>query len=120
MGLGIWGLGWYVALDNTSYYDSNGMIHDWWTDTNSPPFGFKLSAVTDGLSNTMMAVERVPSVDLYWGWWGWPTPYDTRAAARNQGWAFYYQSQTTPNYIFPVPPVVMHSVDKDWGSFHSP
>jgi hypothetical protein len=118
MGLGIWGLGWYVALDNPGYYDSNGMISDIYTmgqDT-----GFKITDATDGASNTMMVVERVPSVDLYWGWWGYPTPYDTRTAARNQGWAFYYQSGTTPNYTCPVPPTTMKGKEKDWCSFNAP
>src|SRR5439155_6942994 len=31
--------------------------------------GVKLSAVSDGLSNTVVAGERPPSTDLVFGWW---------------------------------------------------
>ena len=124
MGLGIWGLGWYVALDNPGYNNSEGMIADI-GGTGGQQFGYKITDAADGASNTMMVVERVPSRDLFWGWWGYPTGPDTRTAARYQttsgsGLAFYSSSGTTPSYTCPRPPTVMKATEKDWCSFNAP
>jgi prepilin-type N-terminal cleavage/methylation domain-containing protein len=128
MGLGTWGLGWYVAVDANTYFDGPtftglGMIADnWWTNywgTADQKVNYRLADTTDGLSNTLMVAERVPSVDLYWGWWGYPTPYDTRTAARSTS-PFYGSSGTNPNYTCPNPSTVMRSKMNDWCSFNAP
>jgi len=116
MGLGIWGLSWYVALDATAYEDSKGMIADYYGL--GAQFGYKITDAADGASNTLMVVERVPSVDLFWGWWGYPTGPDTRTIAR--GSPFYFSSQTTPNYTCPNPAIVIKSRVNDWCSFNAP
>ena len=111
-GLGIWGLGWYVALDAYGIHDNLGMIDDWY-------FGFRLTDVTDGLSNTLMAVERIPSPDLYWGWWGYPTGKDTRTPARDR-WPFYEFSNSPPPHACPVPAITMPGSVRDQCAFNAP
>src|SRR5205823_3708171 len=32
------------------------------------PVGLKITAITDGTSNTLLVGERPPSSDFYWGW----------------------------------------------------
>jgi prepilin-type N-terminal cleavage/methylation domain-containing protein len=118
MGLGSWGLGWYVAVDATNYEDSQGMIADYYGNSGQQN-GYKITDATDGASNTLMVVERVPSVDLFWGWWGYPTGPDTRTPARSQ-YPFYFSSGTTPNYTCPTPAVVQAPKVSDWCSFNAP
>ena len=49
------------ALVNDGIRGQNGMIY-----VNS---GVKMSAISDGTSNTLLVGERPPSNDLYYGWW---------------------------------------------------
>jgi prepilin-type N-terminal cleavage/methylation domain-containing protein/prepilin-type processing-associated H-X9-DG protein len=42
----------------------------------------KMTAITDGTSNTLMIGERPPSTDLGWGWWAF-TPFDTQMGTAN-------------------------------------
>jgi len=112
MGLGSWGLSWYVSISGNDYYDNKGMIVD-------DPVRVKLTDTIDGTANTIMVVERVPSVDLFWGWWGYPTSPDTRTPARSTS-LWYSQSQTTPNYTCPNPAVAQQSKKLDWCSFNAP
>jgi prepilin-type N-terminal cleavage/methylation domain-containing protein len=116
LGLGSWGLGWYVALDANVYGDALGLIGDIYTTPN----GIRLTDATDGLSNTMMVVERVPSVDLYWGWWAYPTYEDTRTPARNNNFMLYYSSGLNPNTSCPTPAVVMPGSQVNWCAFNAP
>jgi prepilin-type N-terminal cleavage/methylation domain-containing protein len=123
MGLGTWGLSWYVSISGNGYFDNLGMLVGSFTDD---PLRVKLTDTTDGLSNTIMVVERVPSVDLFWGWWGYPTSQDTRTPARasssapNGSFPFYSSSQTSPNYACPNPAVAQQSKVNDWCSFNAP
>ena len=89
-GFGVYGLTWYPAVDHAYAGDAQGMIgaYDIWNGTMYVPNGFKISDATDGTSNTMMLAERIPSVkgiyaDLFWGWWDFPTAWDTRVAGRD-------------------------------------
>ncbi|HVK10470.1 MAG TPA: DUF1559 domain-containing protein [Gemmataceae bacterium] len=112
LGLGKWGLGWYVAVDEKSYYeDARGMI-------GKNNIGHPFSAVTDGLSNTLMAVERVPNYNLYWGWWAYPTSPDTRTPARGTS-PFFTTSNTTPSAC-PAPAIVIQADVKNHCSFNAP
>jgi prepilin-type N-terminal cleavage/methylation domain-containing protein/prepilin-type processing-associated H-X9-DG protein len=56
--------------------------------------GLNFSAITDGLSNTVMVGERPPSNDLYWGWWG-VSDYDCLLSTQQPAW-FYGSSAGTP------------------------
>jgi prepilin-type N-terminal cleavage/methylation domain-containing protein len=90
-----YGLSWYVAVDPTYAGDGQGMIGpaDQWTFIPGTgwvqtPVAYKLTDASDGTSNTMMLAERIPSIkgiypDLYWGWWDYPTNWDTRTGARD-------------------------------------
>jgi prepilin-type N-terminal cleavage/methylation domain-containing protein/prepilin-type processing-associated H-X9-DG protein len=128
MGLGTWGLGWYVAVDVNRYYDGTsktglGMIADnyyynYWSVASSK-VAYRFAAVTDGLSNTMMVAERIPSTDLYWGWWGYPTPWDTRTPARSVE-PFYTTSGGIPNTACPNPSVVVRGSAADKCAFNAP
>jgi prepilin-type N-terminal cleavage/methylation domain-containing protein/prepilin-type processing-associated H-X9-DG protein len=70
LGLGVWGLTWYVAVHSRNS-NNDGVI------TYTSPPGHKGGDITDGLSNTIMIAERPPSTDLYWGWWDYPSCCDT-------------------------------------------
>lgn len=80
-GMGRRGLSWYVASDYQHYGDALGVLahHDARQLLQCDAF--------DGLSHTIMVAERIPSIqgtyaDLYWGWWDYPTDYDTRTPVR--------------------------------------
>jgi prepilin-type N-terminal cleavage/methylation domain-containing protein len=88
-GFGGYGLSWYVAVDAQAYGDARGMIgsYDKYINGAYRPAGFRITDATDGSSNTIMLTERIPSIkgtysDLFWGWWDYPTTYDTRSTAR--------------------------------------
>ena len=76
------GGGMMVAL--TSYVGTGGLRSDYYSQPapqdKSGVFRVatakKLLDITDGLSNTLMAGERPPSVDLYYGWWFAGAGYD--------------------------------------------
>jgi prepilin-type N-terminal cleavage/methylation domain-containing protein/prepilin-type processing-associated H-X9-DG protein len=64
--------------------------------------GIPLTAVTDGLSNTLMVGERPPSTDLFWGWWS-TSDYDNLLSTRQlltdqTGW---YQDCVLPGLFGP-------------------
>ena len=103
-GLGIWGLGWYVALDKNKYGDNAGSII---TKAIKPdPVTNKyiyadrkqvsLTDISDGTSNTACIAERPPNRDLYWGWWDYWTTEDTRTPVRPSGSQRFYASAGSP------------------------
>jgi len=49
----------------------NGIFAVQTWDYQRPAVKVRMSSVTDGLSNTLMAGERPPASDLGWGWWMW-------------------------------------------------
>ncbi len=73
------------------------------------------ASISDGLSSTWLFAERPPSnePDPYWGWWDYPTAYDTRAAGREFS-PFYTQWRgfTNPNPGGPACPAP--SVPQRW------
>ena len=78
-----------------------------WTWTGSTwvqtPVAYQISDATDGTSNTMMLAERLPSIkgvysDLFWGWWDYPTAWDTRVAGRDTS-PLYYNSFGQPSQM---------------------
>jgi prepilin-type N-terminal cleavage/methylation domain-containing protein len=118
-GYGTYGLSWYVAGDFQDYGDGKGMLapDDIQVLLPTPPGGYRYDPVkvtivsaTDGTSNTIMVPERIPSIagtfaDLYWGWWDFPTVYDTRSPARARAGLFYISSITSGSVpcVFPAP-----------------
>jgi prepilin-type N-terminal cleavage/methylation domain-containing protein len=90
-----YGLSWYVASDAATYGDARGLIGS------SSNRIVKLPMCTDGASNTLMIVERLPSVrgaysDLFWGWWNFATNPDTRTPTRSTS-PFYTTNRATVN-----------------------
>lgn len=106
-----WGLYWYVPLDKnrafSSYPPDNKGVILARAVTSNPAVGMQFGnngvfnsanptqgrwyadrltvthdQITDGESSTFLLAEHAPSLDKYWGWWDYPTPSDTRAAAR--------------------------------------
>lgn len=116
MGFGIYGLSWYVAVDGRDYSDNLGMIGT----SNVAGVGHRISDATDGTSNTMMIVERIPSFDLFWGWWNYPTSYDTRSPGRATGFKLYSTSGTTPSYTCATPSISLPGSVIDRCAFNAP
>ena len=96
MGLGLWGLTWYVPLDKNQDGDGQGpfgkppittLISKLTTNdpmTNKlvyqePRKVVTIDMIKDGTSNTICMGERPPNHDLFWGWWDFPTYDDTRS-----------------------------------------
>jgi prepilin-type N-terminal cleavage/methylation domain-containing protein len=99
---GGWGLTWYVPLDKAGYGDDFGTIvsNNYYFNRfpKLPSRHIRLLDVEDGTSTTAMIAERPPSIgsgppsnlsanlydfnDLFWGWWDYPTLYDTRTPVR--------------------------------------
>jgi prepilin-type N-terminal cleavage/methylation domain-containing protein/prepilin-type processing-associated H-X9-DG protein len=110
-----YGLTWYVPLDKNGFGDDYGVIvsNNYYRNYVSPPGDrprpnpmssgpiprrLTLADILDGTSTTAMIGERPPSigypstgsgpynyVDLYWGWWDYPTMPDTRTPIRPKG-----------------------------------
>jgi prepilin-type N-terminal cleavage/methylation domain-containing protein/prepilin-type processing-associated H-X9-DG protein len=111
-GLGDWGLNWYVPLDKNTYGDNLGTIiiksltysstGQYVYDKSQKPLQVAIQDIADGTSNTACIAERPPNRDLYWGWWDWPTLYDTRTPARSTN-LFYSSSGSPYNQACPNP-----------------
>jgi prepilin-type N-terminal cleavage/methylation domain-containing protein len=115
LGFGTYGLSWYVAADEKTYGDGLSMIGgpETFSYSFTPTFTYKYTAqkiamtsVTDGTTNTVMVVERLPSPDLFWGWWAYSTSPDTRTPLRSSS-PFYSSSGTTPSQICSAPAISM-------------
>jgi prepilin-type N-terminal cleavage/methylation domain-containing protein len=127
-----YGLSWYVAVDATVSGDGKGMIgpYDKFTYVGPPtyyrqdPVAFQITEATDGSSNTMMIAERIPSIkgvypDLYWGWWDYPTTYDTRTPGRATT-PFYSYSTGFSGTPCPRPATVMQANLQSQCVFNAP
>ncbi len=44
----------------------------------------KIAQITDGTSNTLMVGERPFAADLFFGWWSYPSAFDTTCGVTNQ------------------------------------
>ncbi len=77
LGLGQWGLTDYAAVHSALNVDNKGLI------LTGVKTGVRPGNVPDGLSNTLLAAERPPAADLYWGWWDYPTLYDSATAVKS-------------------------------------
>jgi prepilin-type N-terminal cleavage/methylation domain-containing protein len=136
-GFGTYGLSWYVAVDATVSGDGKAMLPGRETyNYQSSPYSYwysapkiNLAAVSDGTSNTLMVAERLPSVkgiysDLFWGWWAYPTTYDTRTPARATS-PFFYSSASngvpsSPTTPCPAPAAVMQGSLQTQCAFNAP
>jgi len=116
-----WGLYWFVPIDKNTYGDNKGVIIT--KDIVSPPrpgmttvgnYSYanakqvRHDDVLDGESQTLLLAERQPSVDKYWGWWDYPTLYDTRTPVKSTH-PFYTSSQATPSTPCTSPAVFTRS-----------
>ena len=125
LGFGTYGLSWYVAVDQSYWGDGLGMIGTYSTFNGSvtpwryEPVKITLVSVTDGTSNTLMVAERIPSYDLFWGWWDYPTVYDTRTAARASS-PFYGSNGLNPNKPCPTPCPMKSGTVLDQCVFNAP
>jgi prepilin-type N-terminal cleavage/methylation domain-containing protein/prepilin-type processing-associated H-X9-DG protein len=73
-GLGTYGLTWYAATRSSRDSIADGVIPSM---LSSPlTHGRKPADITDGLSNTIVVIERPPGQDLFWGWWDYPSDWD--------------------------------------------
>jgi prepilin-type N-terminal cleavage/methylation domain-containing protein len=81
-------------------------------------------SITDGLTSTWLFAERPPSnePDPYWGWWDYPTFYDTRAAGKEYS-PFYSTwhgfTNPSPNYTPCPQPSVPQRWDYDNGCYYN-
>lgn len=120
-GFSNYGLSWYVAVDAERYSDSRALI-----GSNSTTI-IKFPMCSDGTSNTLMVVERLPSIrgrfsDLFWAWWDYPTGPDTRTPARSTS-PFYTTNQATVNRNNATcsnPSIVMAGTLQDECAFNAP
>ena len=126
-GFSAYGLSWYVAVDATNWGDGLALLAgpEVWNGTAYKLPKISLVHATDGTSNTLMVAERAPSVpgvysDLFWGWWAYPTTYDTRTPARATS-GFYSSSGTTgPVTACPMPCPALQSSVQSQCPFNAP
>lgn len=76
LGSGTNGLTWYVALGSTTFKANDGAI------ATTALTAVRMTDITDGTSNTLLASERPPSPNLQYGWWRGVTLRDTFAGVR--------------------------------------
>jgi prepilin-type N-terminal cleavage/methylation domain-containing protein len=126
-GFGTYGLSWYVAVDVNGYVDALGMIggYDYYQNGQYQPRGFPITAAADGTSNTIMLTERTPSIagnysDLFWGWWDYPTGYDTRTIARSTGSRLYSNATGYSGTPCSLPCAVMEASLQSQCPFNAP
>jgi prepilin-type N-terminal cleavage/methylation domain-containing protein/prepilin-type processing-associated H-X9-DG protein len=113
LGLGAWGLTDYVATRSQDY-NNDGII-----SFDSGP-GHRTTAVTDGLSNTIMVAERLPSYDTFWGWWDYPSDWDPAGAAVYISGALYTSTGIGTNAACEFPSIYgKHTTFQDQCSFNS-
>lgn len=76
---------WYVGVFSCPANFNDGIIVD---DSGlRNPLRISRTAVTDGLSNTIMIAERPPSADGQWGWWDTPVQsLDTISAVKGRAY----------------------------------
>jgi len=92
---GPYGITSYVGVTGSAYQPfgaSNGVF----VPSNS--VGIRLTDITDGLSNTLMAGERPPSADMIWGWWFFTDFDNLLAADKNSCIAEYVGSEIQSRY----------------------
>jgi prepilin-type N-terminal cleavage/methylation domain-containing protein/prepilin-type processing-associated H-X9-DG protein len=132
-GFSNYGLSWYVATDHTASGDGKGMLSDYDVYVSlatSPYFRYDpkkitLTQVTDGTSNTLMIAERIPSIagtysDLFWGWWDYPTSYDTRTPARGTSGLYSTSGSGSGNVPCVYPAPMMQADLKNQCVFNAP
>jgi prepilin-type N-terminal cleavage/methylation domain-containing protein/prepilin-type processing-associated H-X9-DG protein len=59
----------YLGVNGTDHLKKDGMFYPVQNLTGRCPPGVRIADATDGTSNTLLAGERPPSVDMVWGWW---------------------------------------------------
>ena len=110
-GFGAYGMTFYAALAETgSVFTSGGYLYITNDASKSAIMypslapsgrGRRLQSITDGASNTAAVAERPPSIDIYWGWAGYPSTGDTGTAVWRSP-NIYKSSSTNPNYTCPL------------------
>jgi prepilin-type N-terminal cleavage/methylation domain-containing protein/prepilin-type processing-associated H-X9-DG protein len=103
-GFDAYGMTDYVGVtgyDYTSTGAQAGILSFTW-DLGLPPV--TIAQVTDGTSNTIIVAERPFSTQIpnsnypdpfYWGWWAYPSGYDTMSGSQNQ--SLFYQVDLNGN-----------------------
>jgi prepilin-type N-terminal cleavage/methylation domain-containing protein len=126
LGLGGWGLSWYVATSSRSYNTYDGILGGDGPYRRQPNGTFDydldrvtMTAITDGTTNTIMVAERIPSHDLFWGWWAYTTAPDTRTPTRSTS-NFYFSSGLSPSTTCPSPAPVMQALAQNRCTFNAP